>query len=93
MTERFVVITGASTGIGLDAARELIDHGYTVFGSVRRNEDADRVSNALGPRFMQKKPAAVAAMHWPESAYGVGSRGLRGRGWLDHDCGWRCGRY
>lgn len=34
-----VVVTGASTGIGLDACRELVAHGFTVFGTVRRAED------------------------------------------------------
>lgn len=36
---RAVVVTGASTGIGLDACRELVAHGFTVFGTVRRKED------------------------------------------------------
>ena len=39
---RHVVITGASTGIGLAAARELVTHGYHVFGSVRKAEDGQR---------------------------------------------------
>ncbi|MGD0673230.1 MAG: SDR family oxidoreductase [Candidatus Binatus sp.] len=46
-----VVITGVSTGIGLDAARLLIERGYRVFGSVRSQVDADRVGAALGPHF------------------------------------------
>ncbi|MEM8863213.1 MAG: oxidoreductase, partial [Chloroflexota bacterium] len=32
---KFVVVTGASTGIGLDTSRLLIDKGFNVFGSVR----------------------------------------------------------
>lgn len=35
-----MVVTGASTGIGLDACRELAARGFRVFGSVRRREDA-----------------------------------------------------
>ncbi|MCP4426818.1 MAG: SDR family oxidoreductase [Chloroflexi bacterium] len=46
-----ILITGASTGIGYDAARDLIEHGYHVFGSVRKQSDANRVKNELGERF------------------------------------------
>jgi NAD(P)-dependent dehydrogenase (short-subunit alcohol dehydrogenase family) len=49
---KFVLITGASTGIGYGAAKELIRRGYAVFGSVRKREDADRVKSALGARFL-----------------------------------------
>jgi NAD(P)-dependent dehydrogenase (short-subunit alcohol dehydrogenase family) len=34
-----VVVTGASTGIGFDAARELAARGFQAFGTVRRPED------------------------------------------------------
>jgi hypothetical protein len=41
---------------------------------------------------MQNKLAVVAAVHWPESIDAVGRlMGMRDRGWLDHDCGSRCG--
>lgn len=46
-----VVITGVSSGIGYATAADLIDHDYTVFGSVRRQEDARRVKGELGERF------------------------------------------
>ena len=49
---RFVLITGSSTGIGYGAAKELIRRGYTVFGSVRKKEDADRVKSELGAGFL-----------------------------------------
>ncbi|MBK7896893.1 MAG: SDR family oxidoreductase [Anaerolineaceae bacterium] len=48
---KYVVITGASSGIGYDAARYLIERGYHVFGSVRKQADADRVQAALGEQF------------------------------------------
>jgi NAD(P)-dependent dehydrogenase (short-subunit alcohol dehydrogenase family) len=47
-----VVVTGASTGIGYATARVLTTAGMRVFGSVRRGEDADRVSRELGPLFV-----------------------------------------
>lgn len=49
---KFVLITGASTGIGYGTAKELIRRGYTVFGSVRKKEDADRVQSELGAGFL-----------------------------------------
>jgi NAD(P)-dependent dehydrogenase (short-subunit alcohol dehydrogenase family) len=48
---RSVVITGASTGIGWAIAKFLIGHGYRVFGSVRKQADADRLSGEFGTNF------------------------------------------
>ena len=48
---KYVVITGASTGIGYDAARYLIAKGFHVFGSVRKQADAERVQGELGKQF------------------------------------------
>lgn len=48
---KYVVITGVSTGIGYDGARYLIERGWHVFGSVRKQEDAERVQAELGERF------------------------------------------
>jgi NAD(P)-dependent dehydrogenase (short-subunit alcohol dehydrogenase family) len=45
------VITGASTGIGFATARELIDQGFRVFGSVRNDADAKRVQREFGAGF------------------------------------------
>ena len=47
-----VVITGTSTGIGYQTSKTLIESGYRVFGSVRTNEDADRVTMELGKNFI-----------------------------------------
>ena len=47
-----VVITGTSTGIGYQTSKTLIESGYRVFGSVRTNEDADRVAMELGKNFI-----------------------------------------
>jgi len=48
---RSVVITGASTGIGWATAKLLLDRGFRVFGSVRRQEDADRLKAEFGANF------------------------------------------
>jgi NAD(P)-dependent dehydrogenase (short-subunit alcohol dehydrogenase family) len=46
-----VVITGASTGIGWATAKLLLDRGFRVFGSVRKQADADRLKGELGANF------------------------------------------
>ena len=49
---RSVVITGASTGIGAASAKLLLDRGFRVFGSVRKQADADRLTGVLGVNFI-----------------------------------------
>jgi len=48
---RSVVVTGASTGIGAATAKVLIERGYRVFGSVRKQADAERLKRELGANF------------------------------------------
>src|ERR1700675_1052541 len=50
-TMRSVVITGASTGIGWASAKLLLDRGFRVFGSVRKQADADRLKTEFGANF------------------------------------------
>ena len=47
-----VVITGASTGIGWATAKLLLDRGFRVFGSVRKEVDADRLKREFGTNFI-----------------------------------------
>ena len=47
-----VVITGISTGIGMETTRLLISKGYRVFGSVRKQTDADRLQKEMGDRYV-----------------------------------------
>ena len=47
-----IVITGTSTGIGYACSKHFIEKGYKVFGSVRNDNDANRVSNELGSNFV-----------------------------------------
>ena len=47
-----IVITGTSTGIGYACSKHFIEQGYKVFGSVRNNNDAERISNELGNNFI-----------------------------------------
>src|SRR5580698_9562670 len=48
---RSVVVTGASTGIGWGCVKVLIQKGFRVFGSVRKQADADRLSKEFGANF------------------------------------------
>jgi NAD(P)-dependent dehydrogenase (short-subunit alcohol dehydrogenase family) len=47
-----VVVTGVSTGIGWGITKVLIERGFRVFGSVRKTQDAERLSKEFGERFV-----------------------------------------
>jgi NAD(P)-dependent dehydrogenase (short-subunit alcohol dehydrogenase family) len=47
-----VVVTGVSTGIGWGITKVLIGHGFRVFGSVRKSQDAERLSTEFGGNFV-----------------------------------------
>jgi NAD(P)-dependent dehydrogenase (short-subunit alcohol dehydrogenase family) len=46
-----VVITGTSTGIGWGTAKVMLQRGFRVFGSVRKQEDAGRLRQEFGANF------------------------------------------
>ncbi len=47
-----IVVTGVSTGIGWGITKVLIQHGYRVFGSVRKEQDAERLTEEFGEAFV-----------------------------------------
>lgn len=49
---RSVVVTGTSTGIGWGCAKVLLARGFRVFGSVRKQADADRLRQEFGANFV-----------------------------------------
>ncbi|MDB5470461.1 MAG: oxidoreductase [Caulobacter sp.] len=49
--KRSIVVTGVSTGIGWGAVKVLTGHGFHVFGSVRKQADADRLKQEFGDSF------------------------------------------
>jgi NAD(P)-dependent dehydrogenase (short-subunit alcohol dehydrogenase family) len=49
--KKSVVITGVSTGIGWGAVKVLTAKGFHVFGSVRKQADADRLQAEFGDAF------------------------------------------
>lgn len=48
---QYILITGVSSGIGFDAVRYLIEKGYYVFGSVRKDEDKIRLETKFPRNF------------------------------------------
>ena len=48
---KHILVTGVSTGIGLGIAREFAHHGYHVLGSVRKAEDAQKLSHEIPKNF------------------------------------------
>jgi short-subunit dehydrogenase len=46
-----IVITGVSTGIGYHTAQLFCEKGFRVFGSVRKESDAQKLKAALGDNF------------------------------------------
>lgn len=46
-----VVVTGVSTGIGWGIAEVLVQRGFKVFGTVRKQADADRLRGEFGDAF------------------------------------------
>lgn len=47
-----IVVTGVSTGIGWGIMKVLIQHGFRVFGSVRKGQDAERLTKEFGEAFV-----------------------------------------
>ncbi|MFZ5733551.1 MAG: SDR family NAD(P)-dependent oxidoreductase [Pseudomonadota bacterium] len=47
-----IVITGTSTGIGHASTKALIARGFRVFGSVRKQADADRLKTEFGANYI-----------------------------------------
>lgn len=77
-----VVITGVSTGIGWGTAKALVAQGWRVFGSVRKQADAERVRSELGANFtpllfdVTDGPAIARAVQVVEKE--LGHQGLGG---------------
>jgi NAD(P)-dependent dehydrogenase (short-subunit alcohol dehydrogenase family) len=78
-----IVITGVSSGIGYGAAKEFVRHGYRVFGSVRKGQDAERLRTELGSNFVpllfdvtDREAVLAAAEEVGEALDGSGLAGL-----------------
>jgi short-subunit dehydrogenase len=78
-----ILITGVSTGLGYGATKELIVRGYTIFGSVRKQQDADKLKLEFGEKFIplifdvtDEKAIAQAAETVKHKLNGQGLGGL-----------------
>ena len=75
-----VLITGVSTGIGFDATRYLIARGFHVFGSVRKQADAERLKKEFPAEFtpllFDVTDAAAIAKAVEQVRQQIGDRGL-----------------
>ena len=62
-TRRVLLITGCSSGIGLDAARTMAARGWRVFAACRRAEDCARLEakGLESPRIDYEEPESIAA--------------------------------
>ncbi|HUW74858.1 MAG TPA: SDR family oxidoreductase [Methyloceanibacter sp.] len=64
MTERSVLITGCSSGIGLASARAMKDRGWRVFATARRPDDLARLKDEHGVESLYldyTEPDSIAA--------------------------------
>jgi NAD(P)-dependent dehydrogenase (short-subunit alcohol dehydrogenase family) len=68
-----VVVTGVSTGIGWGTAKVLVSKGFRVFGSVRKQADADRLLTEFGTGFVPLMMDITDADAVHQAAQKVGS--------------------
>ena len=77
-----VVVTGVSTGIGWGITKVLVSKGFRVFGSVRKQVDADRLQKEFGNGFvpLMMDITDADAVHRAAEKVGsmIGSRNLAG---------------
>ena len=68
-----VVVTGVSTGIGWGTTKVLVSNGFRVFGSVRKQADADRLLREFGKGFVPLMMDITDADAVHQAAQKVGS--------------------
>ena len=82
MAMKSVVVTGASTGIGWGCTKVLVSRGFHVFGSVRKQADADRLKAEFGERFtpllFDVTDAAAVSRAAEQTAAAIGNATLAG---------------
>ena len=65
---RTVLVTGVSTGIGKSIAEELLKNNFYVIGSVRKEEDANFLSESFPDKFnsviFSGDPMIISCICW-----------------------------
>jgi NAD(P)-dependent dehydrogenase (short-subunit alcohol dehydrogenase family) len=61
-----VVVTGVSTGIGWGTTKVLVSKGFRVFGSVRKQADADSIAKRVRGRLRASHDGHYGRHHPPE---------------------------
>ena len=83
MTERSILITGCSSGIGLASAREMKARGWRVFATARKPEDLDRLRDEVAVESLYldyAEPESIAAAEHVLAATGGGLTALFNNG-------------
>jgi NADP-dependent 3-hydroxy acid dehydrogenase YdfG len=52
LRNKTAIVTGASSGLGADFSRRLVQKGTTVYGLARRKDRLDELKHELGPQFI-----------------------------------------
>jgi len=76
---KYVLITGVSTGIGKGIAKELVKSGYFVFGTVRKKQDAQRLTEEMQSERFLPVLADVTDSKTVEAAFKTVKKKLGGR--------------
>lgn len=58
-----VIITGVSSGIGYQLLVDLLNEGYIVVGTVRKQEDKDRIINDIQQRYNDSNNSIINSLH------------------------------
>lgn len=78
MSKGYVLVTGASSGIGEACARHLAELGFNVFAGVRKQADAERVGDRIEPVMIDVTDDASVESAAKQIAAATGNRGLAG---------------
>ena len=79
MNNRYVLVTGSSSGIGEACARHLAAQGFNVFAGVRKQEDGERVAgDRIEPLIIDVTDDASVADAAESIRSAVGNSGLAG---------------
>lgn len=71
------LVTGASSGIGYEVSREMVNHGWKVIGVARREEKLKEIANELGANFIPFKCDVSIPVQIKQTSDFIKKQGLR----------------